>query len=83
MAFAIARVGDPIDHGGQVTQGSPTVFVNGKAAARVGDQVMCSRHGMQTITEGSATVFFDGRKAARVTSRCSCGATITAGSTRG
>lgn len=80
MSYRVARVGDPLDHGGQVTQGSPHHKADGRAVARVGDAVQCARHGAQTITTGAGKHRVDGKACARVTSLCSCGATITDGS---
>ncbi len=84
MGTPVARVGDTIDHGGEIISGSPTRTFNGIPAARVGDQVMCSLHGLQTITTGSppppAGYTVNGLALARVGSLCSCGATIVSGS---
>lgn len=82
MAHAVARIGDPLSHGGQVVQGSARMFANGKAVARVGDQAICAAHGLVTITTGSTTWFdpTNGKAVARVTSQCSCGALIISGS---
>lgn len=76
----VARIGDPLDHGGQIITGSQDNSTNNLGVARVGDSVMCSRHGMQTIVSGSTTVLTDGLPTARVGDVCSCGAVITDGS---
>ena len=78
----VARVGDPLDHGGSVIEGSPRHSVDGRAVARVGDRVACARHGIQTIVTGASRHSVDGRACARVTSACSCGAVITDGAPR-
>lgn len=78
--YRVARVGDPLSHGGQVTSGSPNHSADGKAVARVGDTALCNVHGAVTITTGAANHKVDGKACARVTSLCSCGATITDGS---
>src|SRR6185312_3383657 len=77
---AVARVGDPITHGGSVTAGSPTVKANGLAVARVGDAVNCAVHGAQTITGtgASTAVKANGIGIARLGTSISCGATISA-----
>jgi uncharacterized Zn-binding protein involved in type VI secretion len=76
----VARIGDPLDHGGTVIQGSPKLFADGLAVARVGDQVMCAIHALQTIVTGSPKLEADGKRVARVGSLCSCGAVIIDGS---
>lgn len=43
-------------HGRTLAAGSPTVFINGRAAGRVGDAIGC---GGAAVT-GSGDVFFDG-----------------------
>jgi uncharacterized Zn-binding protein involved in type VI secretion len=80
MPFKVARIGDPISHGGQVTSGSPNTYANGIKVARVDDTVSCIIHGTQTITSGNNDWPVNGKPIARVTSTCSCGASITDGS---
>lgn len=46
----------PECHGGNTASGSSTVFVNNKAAARIGDSVNCG----SSIAEGSPNVFIGG-----------------------
>ncbi|HKT27466.1 PAAR domain-containing protein [Dyella sp.] len=77
-----ARVGDPIDHGGQITTGSPDVKINGIAAGVVQiSQVDCNQHpSTQQITKGAPMVFINGKPAGRVGSQISCGAQVTEGS---
>jgi len=75
-----ARKKDKINNGnhqGEITAGSPDVFVNGAAAARYGDPTTCSGedyvgmppepvpHEGGNIWEGSASVFINGLPAAR------------------
>jgi uncharacterized Zn-binding protein involved in type VI secretion len=76
----IARKGDHLDHGGQITQGSPNWNCNGSPIARVTDQANCAIHGTVTITTGSPNWSVNGKKMARVGSLCSCGAKIITGS---
>lgn len=72
----VARLGDqgvPHCSGYSIATGSPTVFVNLKPAASVGDISSphlrpgkpCKPH-VATISSGSATVFVNGRPLARV-----------------
>ncbi len=66
------RLGDATSGGGQVISGAPTVFINGRPAARVGDQILTPRVEPQRpcvggpIVSGSATVFIGGKPAARM-----------------
>ena len=58
--------------------GSPNVFINGKAAGRVGDSYAphgCINHPSHsgTIASGSATVFINRKAAGRVGDAVSCG----------
>ena len=75
----IARKGDAISHGGSILGGATRTLVEGQPAARPGDAVSCTQHGMQTITGGSSTVLVEGQPVARVGDAVSCGATITSG----
>jgi uncharacterized Zn-binding protein involved in type VI secretion len=65
------RLGDTTSGGGQVISGATTVLINGRPAARVGDQILTPRVEPQgpcvggPIVSGSATVFIEGRPAAR------------------
>lgn len=79
-AQPIARRGDELSHGGQIVEGSPTVYVDGRPVARVEDRAQCSQHGPVTIVDGNDALPINGRAAARVGSRCSCGAVIVTGS---
>lgn len=45
----------PPCHGGSTSSGSPSVFVNGKAKARIGDPVDCG----SAIAAGSSNVFLN------------------------
>jgi uncharacterized Zn-binding protein involved in type VI secretion len=75
----IARLGDNISHGGNITSASSDIMVDGRGAARIGDQINCQQHGPGTITGGSSDIQSDGRGLARVGDQCSCGAVITGG----
>lgn len=76
----VARIGDGISHGGAIIEGSPDVFANGIAVARLGDKVQCQIHGLRVITSGSATVSVNGKPVARIGDSISCGAVIVEGS---
>jgi uncharacterized Zn-binding protein involved in type VI secretion len=77
---AVARIGDPISHGGAIIEGSPNVFANGAQVARIGDAVYCDIHKEQVIVSGSGTVFANGSGVAREGDEISCGAVIIQGS---
>ena len=79
---AVARIGDPSDHGGSIVSGSSTRLVDGKQCARVTDMHSCPRpgHGTTPITTGSPSTNVDGHPIARVGSKVGCGASISAGS---
>lgn len=81
MSNPAARLGDPISHGGSITSGSGTVFINGMPAAFVGGSgCSCSVHGGGSVTKGSSTVFIHGSPAAIATGKCGCGGDIANGS---
>lgn len=80
-ARGIARVGDTIDHGGGIIDGSPTVRVNSIKVARLGDPVMCAIHGLQAIASASTTVKANGIGVARLDDSITCGAIIVSAST--
>ena len=76
----IARIGDPISHGGQIIEGSGDVRANSIGVARLGDKALCLEHGMVQIASASGTVTANGRGVARVGDVTSCGAVIIQGS---
>jgi uncharacterized Zn-binding protein involved in type VI secretion len=68
-----ARVGDVTNHGGSITgPGVPTVLIEGRFPAVLGDQTTCPLfdgvvlHVGGPIVTASATVFIGGKPAARV-----------------
>ena len=77
---AIARVGDSLSHGGNITAGSPDVLVDSIPVARIGDACHCNEHGTTHITTGSGTVKANGIGVARVGDQCACGAVLLSGS---
>lgn len=76
MSRRIIVVGDTIDHGGQVVSGSAADSIDGRAIARVGDEVDCRRHGRTHIVEGCAHASSDGRAIALEGHRTACGARL-------
>jgi uncharacterized Zn-binding protein involved in type VI secretion len=80
---AAARQGDSIICGGEIGTiigGSPNVFCNKLPLSRVGDPVICKKHGAQSIATGSSSVFANQKAVARVGDTCTCGAVILTGS---
>lgn len=71
------HVGGPI-----VPQCAPTVEINGRPAARVGDHALCVGAGRtdDSIVMGSPTVFICGPMAARQGDPCAHGLVVTTGS---
>ncbi|MDR3362169.1 MAG: PAAR domain-containing protein [Desulfovibrio sp.] len=79
-AKPVARLGDTGSHGGEIISAAPTIFVNNKPIARVGDMYACPKHGNNPIVTGAKSVFGQGKLVAHVGSKTACGATITSGS---
>ncbi|NTW28825.1 MAG: hypothetical protein HGA39_05610 [Coriobacteriia bacterium] len=73
--------GDPHPVTGPITSGSSNVFINGKAAARVGDtgvHAACSGPNTFTIAGGDSEVLINGKPAAKIGSTTRhCGGTGT------
>jgi uncharacterized Zn-binding protein involved in type VI secretion len=90
MCKPAARVGDatvcpasgPRPHvGGPIATGSPNVYIDGRAAARVGDPCNCD--GVPTtapVAKGSNAVLINGKAAARMSDPTRHGGMIVAGS---
>ena len=72
MGQPAATLGDTAAHGGSIAVGSPTVFIGGRPAARLGDSVACGQHGTGTIAKGSMSVFINGQPAARLGDPTAC-----------
>lgn len=74
----VIRLGDPTTHGGTVVSASPTMIINGKPVARLGDQVTCPLpgHGIVSIVEGDSNWLVDGRSVALEGHKTSCGASL-------
>ncbi len=86
MSLPAARMGDATSHPGLVSgSGNPTVLIEGRPAAALGDLHTCAMpplagpHPPGPIASGSPTVLIGGRPAARVTDLAACGATILQG----
>lgn len=52
--------------GGPLLQGSKTVFIENKMAARKGDPLQCQSPSLDKVQKGSNSVFINGQAAARV-----------------
>jgi uncharacterized Zn-binding protein involved in type VI secretion len=81
---AVARVGDTISHDGIIVDGviitsASRTKVEGKLAARQGDQVLCSKHDLQVIAGGTSHVLVEGKPVACIGDMISCGAIIMSG----
>jgi uncharacterized Zn-binding protein involved in type VI secretion len=81
---AVARVGDTISHDGiiidgAIISGASRTKVEGKLAARQGDQVLCNKHGLQVIAGGTSHVLVEGKPVAHIGDMISCGAIIMSG----
>ncbi|WOD27128.1 PAAR domain-containing protein [Alloalcanivorax xenomutans] len=80
MSRPIIVLGDKTDHGGTVISASTTMDIDGKGVARVGDKVICPKHGpspiITTIATGDPTNIVDGQPVARHGDKTACGATL-------
>ncbi|MGW8391177.1 PAAR domain-containing protein [Pseudoduganella sp. HUAS MS19] len=56
MSLKIITVGDKTSHGGKVISGSPEHDIEGKAIARLGDEVDCPLHGVNQIVTAHKTL---------------------------
>lgn len=79
MARTLIVVGDALQAGGSVLTGSPQTDIEGRAVARIGDRVICARHGPGSILTGDATLVIDGQPVARHGDKASCGCALLAG----
>jgi len=72
-----AVVGDLCTHKAKIITGSPTRDANGKPVARLGDMVLCPRHGKSPIVEVNAGMpITDGNLTAHQNAKAACGARI-------
>ena len=79
MSRMLIVVGDALQTGGSVLTGSPHTDIEGRAVARVGDRVICARHGPGSIVSGDSTLVIDGQPVARDGDKASCGCALMAG----
>ncbi|WP_312647147.1 PAAR domain-containing protein, partial [Stenotrophomonas sp.] len=79
MSRMLIVVGDALQTGGSVLTGSPHTDIEGRAVARVGDRVICARHGPGSIVTGDSTLVIDGQPVARDGDKASCGCALMAG----
>ena len=78
---AIVLSNDCIDHGGYVVASDTNMTVNGKPVARIGDKVICYKHGKTEIVASDKTELTVGKKpVARIGDRTKCGAKLLGGS---
>jgi uncharacterized Zn-binding protein involved in type VI secretion len=78
---ALATADACIDHGGYVLATDDLVYAHGKPIARVGDHVLCLRHGItEIIGDKDVKVYSDEQRIARVGDKTNCGAIIMGGS---
>ena len=78
---AIVLSGDCIDHGGHVIASDSSFFVNDKPVALIGDEALCSQHGLtKIVTSEMMDVLSGNKQIARIGDKTDCGATIIGGS---
>jgi uncharacterized Zn-binding protein involved in type VI secretion len=79
---AIVLAGDCIDHGGYViANDKTTITVNGKIVAKIGDKVLCFKHGdTEIIASNNSNVLSDKKQIARIGDKTKCGAKLLGGS---
>ncbi|MDR5736271.1 PAAR domain-containing protein [Caballeronia sp. LZ025] len=74
---SLIRKGDKLEHGGEVTSGSPWTDFMGRSLARKGDEARCDLHGPTSIDEGLAKFpDRDGKWFAMNGHRCVCGCAL-------
>lgn len=73
MAMKWIVVGDTTTGGGSVVTGSPFTDIDGKPVARIGDKVVCLRHGPTVIVSGDTAMVIDGQPVARHGDGVACG----------
>jgi uncharacterized Zn-binding protein involved in type VI secretion len=74
----------PTPHvGGPIIEGEPSVFIEGRLAARIGDKALCTPVGKSPmIGSGSATVIIGNQRAARLgDTMCHGGVVVTGAAT--
>lgn len=81
MTRPVILMGDTLDHGGSVVSGSTQTSVDGVPVARIGDKVICGKHGPTVIVTGDSGVLIDGQPVARHGDKTGCGGSLIAGQT--
>ena len=77
LGSALAQMGSVT---GKIALGSPNVFIEGKAVARMTDIALCAKEPAPVpLVEGSETVFINGLPMARVGHKLLCGAVVDQG----
>jgi RHS repeat-associated protein len=83
----VAAVGNALgqygEKKGHIVNGSDNVFVNGRPAARAGDEIICEDHPTNPppmIAEGARTVFANNKPLARLGHRSTCDGNINSAS---
>lgn len=71
-------VGDTTTGGGSVVSGSPFTDIDGKPVARIGDSVVCLRHGPTVIVSGDSSMIVDGQPVARHGDGLACTCSLVA-----
>lgn len=79
---AIVLDADCIDHGGYViANDKTTTTVNGKVVAKIGDKVLCFKHGKtEIIATNKSNVLSEKKQIARIGDKTKCGAKLLGGS---
>jgi uncharacterized Zn-binding protein involved in type VI secretion len=78
---AIVLSGDCINHGGHVIASENSFLVNNKPVALIGDEALCTQHGLTKIIASEMVDVLSGDKqVARIGDKTECGATIIGGS---
>jgi uncharacterized Zn-binding protein involved in type VI secretion len=79
---AIVLAGDCIDHGGYViANDKTTITANGKIVAKIGDKVLCFKHGLsEIIASNNNNVLSEKKQIARIGDKTKCGAKLLGGS---
>lgn len=76
MARMWIVVGDTTTSGGTVPETGSTIDIDGLPIARVGDKVICGRHGPTVIVSGDPTQIDDNKPWAREGDKCACGCAL-------
>jgi uncharacterized Zn-binding protein involved in type VI secretion len=82
MAIPLIRLGDTSTHGGVVVTASADGFGEGPPVARLGDLLVCPKHGTKPIVSGSGKALLNGRPVARMGDKAACGAVLISTATK-